>query len=890
MNQQQHIDPNCPCDQRIHPKKLDIPAGLRQLPRQIATFPEFRSAMLAAISPKYPLHRWNARKEDDYGVMLLEMWAYICDSLSFYDQVISQEAYIRTAHERSSLQNLVQLLGYIPRPAIAATVLLAAIAEGSKPLVLPKGLAFRSGPLEDGPPQIFELDSETSVSSYLNSWSVLPPVDPNLKNPNPSHLHVSAQHTIEEDTLALLLHTANMNHSQGLIIKGSESVTGIDGQIYTKIDFRTRAELNQGTPLRNLRLHLPTQIAPLWTIGKVPRTQEQMLAEFLANNPIEAVPLQDAASLQASPTEDSVIAEAAEEIVPILFAGNPVVTDAAEGIDATLSTGDIVTATLAPGALSEFVQVVYLNASVGTDFVVLDKLYEQIKMGQYVVLSRFGAYRPFRVVQVAKVMRQPAPTTTATINGFSYDIPSISVPVTKIWLDTTLNNLARRSSSDNTGDWTDNHAFEIQVHYEMVKLGRIVNLPESTLSSTDPIHLKPEIDPSIDLEAIRTFLMEDKYQDHTQVSARLRDTPDRMSLNQGQGWENPLHIPVSVYGNAIQASRGETVNGEILGAGDGREANQKFELKKSPLTYLTSPFTVSGVVNTLEVFVDGIRWQEVRSFFGLGEEDQVYILRQDIEEKTHITFGDGIRGQRLPTGAQVVANYRFGAGAASPPIGSISQIATPVQGLQSVQQPVPASGGADAEPAEGLRTYAPASALILDRAVSIPDIEAVALSIPGVRRVQVEWRWNSQKQRPLVALWFIGEANLSQTITEKLRNLCDPNTPFHVTQAKARKVNLTIDVQIDARYVPEQVLAEVRSHLIEQESGILRTENQQIGYPFYRSRLFEAVLAVPGTLAVTSVIWNKRGFRRFAKRPRAGKYFDFEQGSLLLNHNKQDVS
>ena len=114
------------------------------------------------------------------------------------------------------------------------------------------------------------------------------------------------------------------------------------------------------------------------------------------------------------------------------------------------------------------------------------------------------------------------------------------------------------------------------------------------------------------------------------------------------------------------------------------------------------------------------------SFYGVSKDVQVYIVRENDRGETVVTF-DGRRASPLPTGTgNVIATYRFGAGAAAPPAGSITQIAKPVPGLTSVRNPVAAAGGADAEGPDSLRTSAPKSALLLGRAVSIQDMEAVA--------------------------------------------------------------------------------------------------------------------------------------------------------------------
>src|SRR5438128_1823310 len=112
----------CTCDEFRHPLPLKIGAGLTDLPRQIAGFPEFRRAMLRDIAKKEGLAGWRARDTNDLGLMLLEMWAYVCDSLSFYDKVIAQECYVNTSSLRPSIRKLVALLGYLPAPAVGSYV------------------------------------------------------------------------------------------------------------------------------------------------------------------------------------------------------------------------------------------------------------------------------------------------------------------------------------------------------------------------------------------------------------------------------------------------------------------------------------------------------------------------------------------------------------------------------------------------------------------------------------------------------------------------------------------------------------------------------------------------------------------------------------------------
>ena len=160
--------PCCPCDLVIHPPKPDIPAGLDGLPRQVVGFPEYRRAMLQQIATYPPLADWRAREGDDLGILLLEMWAYVLDVLGFYDERIANETYLRTADLRPSLRRLVELVGYLPRPALASSVVLAAFADGPDSLVVPAGTALRSQAFDGEAPQIFESDADALVAPERN--------------------------------------------------------------------------------------------------------------------------------------------------------------------------------------------------------------------------------------------------------------------------------------------------------------------------------------------------------------------------------------------------------------------------------------------------------------------------------------------------------------------------------------------------------------------------------------------------------------------------------------------------------------------------------------------------------------------------------------------------
>jgi hypothetical protein len=79
-----------------------------------------------------------------------------------------------------------------------------------------------------------------------------------------------------------------------------------------------------------------------------------------------------------------------------------------------------------------------------------------------------------------------------------------------------------------------------------------------------------------------------------------------------------LDPPINVLTNLLPFTRGKTVTNEVLGSGDATQTGQVFSLAKSPLTYLLSAASTSGnnYTSTLQVWVNGVRWQEQPSFYG----------------------------------------------------------------------------------------------------------------------------------------------------------------------------------------------------------------------------------------------------------------------------------
>jgi hypothetical protein len=311
-----------------------------------------------------------------------------------------------------------------------------------------------------------------------------------------------------------------------------------------------------------------------------------------------------------------------------------------------------------------------------------------------------------------------------------------------------------------------------------------------------------------------------------------------------------LQPPLGVFFNLLPVTRGKTIAGEILGSGDATQAGQSFMLSKSPVTYLAAG---SGYASTVSIAVNGLPWTEVASFYGQPANAQVFVTRQDSSQNTWVDFGDGVNGARLTTGTNnVVASYRIGGGAASPPAGKLTVIAQSYPGLQSVVNPVAVTGGSDPDPATLLKQYAPRSVLTFGRAVSIFDYQALAAQAPGVSMATAVWSWDKNNQRAGVIVYVAGEPNVASSVQTLLSAAGDPNRPVLALPATEKPVTLTMAFIVAAGMDPTAITAAIRAALCDPVAGLFSPPQIGIGQQLFDSRIEAACLAVTGVVAIKS--------------------------------------
>src|SRR5947208_2390291 len=125
-------------------------------------------------SQKFPeLAALKSRNPDDPAIALLDSWATVADVLTFYQERIANEGYLRTATERRSILELARLIDYKLRPGVAATVYLAyTLAEdlsqtppAATETIIPAGSSSQSVPGPGELAQSFETSDDLDARS-----------------------------------------------------------------------------------------------------------------------------------------------------------------------------------------------------------------------------------------------------------------------------------------------------------------------------------------------------------------------------------------------------------------------------------------------------------------------------------------------------------------------------------------------------------------------------------------------------------------------------------------------------------------------------------------------------------------------------------------------------
>ena len=157
-------------------------AGLPAIAYRTGTWATFKESMLARLSSAdYPaLAALKTRDDDDFSIALLDASSVMLDILTFYQERLANESYLRTATQLPSLTELARLIGYQPAPGVGVVGLSVVHVAGRAGLARrsdhhgdhhPEGTQVQSVPAQGQTPQTFETSADILAKA---DWNALP--------------------------------------------------------------------------------------------------------------------------------------------------------------------------------------------------------------------------------------------------------------------------------------------------------------------------------------------------------------------------------------------------------------------------------------------------------------------------------------------------------------------------------------------------------------------------------------------------------------------------------------------------------------------------------------------------------------------------------------------
>ena len=267
----------------------------------------------------------------------------------------------------------------------------------------------------------------------------------------------------------------------------------------------------------------------------------------------------------------------------------------------------------------------------------------------------------------------------------------------------------------------------------------------------------------------------------------------------------------------------------------------------------------------------GDDWQAVQpDLFASSPYASHFVVETDNDGCALIRFGDNVYGQSPPTGCRLRATYRVGIGIAGN-IGADSMAhviyAQDMPQIDAIRNPLPAWGGTEPETLDQVKKLAPAAFRAVQyRAVTEADYAWAAETCPLVSKAVARMRWTGSWLTVFLSIDPHGREGLTPDLSESVRQWVtryalagydlEIQSPIYVP------LELELQLCIDSGHfrgdVEQAVLMKLDNRIHSDGSrGFFHPDEFTFGDRLYLSRLYEAVLSVPGVISV----WATR-FRR----------------------------
>lgn len=846
--------------------------GLPAISYRVGTWATFKESMLARLSSfDYPaLTALKTRDNDDFTIAFFDATSVVLDILTFYQERLANESYLRTASQLRSLVEQSRLIGYQPAPGVSAATYVAfslKTAPGQTPdpsapaITIPQGTQMQSVPAQGQTPQTFETSADIPAKP---DWNALPVQTEDSWIPQIGDKSVYLQGTstqLQPGDLILVVGDeraqSSVSENWDLRMITEVQADGVNNLTYVEWSeslgfatagikpaqkhpkfyaFRQRAALFGYNAVNPLLLskqtldaldgaHLLNGSKQDWAFTAANSSAiidlDAVYGKIISGGWIALI--EPDADVSSSPAGYVSLyqVKSVTAISRSSYGVSNKITRAA--VDTTLTLGDYYANTRETSALVQSEQLAV------PDQPLLYPLY-----GSSLALQDLRPDLSEATVIAVSGKRQKL-SVNATGLQFVPDDGSATVNLDADDLLTLTNSapiLAVSPSAWKSGSGDLKLPVEDANGRPGTVQADLKNLVLAPSGKNDPLVSEWALVLSVDsVPGPSPYTL-------ITLKAPLMNCYERKTTN--------------VNVNVVLATNGRSVS-DVLGNGSASTANQNFVLRQSPLTYVQQA-TPTGRQSTLEVLVSGVKWQEVPSLYQQDPSSQVFSVLNQSDAATDVLFGDGVEGATLPTGQNnLQANYRIGSGSAgNVGAGTLTTLIDRPLGVSGVTNPQTATGGQDAQSIDDVRSNAPQTVLTLGRAVSIADYQSYASTFAGISKAYAIWIPSGPGRGVFLTVAGVdGEAlppanpTLDYLVTS-LRNYGNPLIPVTAQSFLETLFGFSADVKYDPAYDQPTVQAEVLDAISQSYGFANRTFGQGVSV----DEIASIIQAVAGVVAV----------------------------------------
>ena len=734
--------------------------------------------------------KWQGNDPADFGLALIEAFAYMGDLMNYYIDRVANESYLATATQRQTLLNIASMYGYVPTGYVGSTVDVtftgiagyrAQVSQSILGTVTIDGTDYPHSARLAFPPllfplvtTVFEADdsivvSGMSTTAYNGTYKI---IDVGLDNENG---YPVITYTPSWDISSIAMMTGGGDNADRFMVTTTstheveanevvllENAGNFSGQ------WKVKATAI-GEDYRTFSVDLSENAATVLMAKGVSGTPDKIY--YFSDNNFGVGQVVTVAGVTASGGTGS-FNQTSKSVTAVKKKTGSVITLVKDGTDAvinsdqTFEVGDLVTisgvtpsgynTTLATPVTARADLTCNITNAVGNGAIITYTTSTNTFIaGQYVTVTGIVP-NGFNVTEARIITASATSFTVSGVTTSTFQSGSSTgvATVPRIRIATSGSGSYDPSSGAGT---IACRQFVIEASCTATYTSGGTATPVASGTASDGTVYYADINAadyqdldgdvyavgSVEIPAGTQLKAEISYED--KVEQLIFTTQSKAVVGYIGNSQNVVNVQ-AIQGEDVQyraANLKNTlviphdINGELLGFSNG-EADQTMTLKETVVDKALVKVYVDGGVSFGE-------WTQVSHLSDYGPNAAVYTVSIDASGYVRINFGDGVSGAIPPKDSAVKSVYYAGGGASGNipekslnstifaiPTGIVAETEQALKDSVSVSNLDAAAGGSDPESNDVIRYNAPRTLVALNRAVTLNDYANLALSLRGI--------------------------------------------------------------------------------------------------------------------------------------------------------------